>query len=909
MKLYTGCVENRMDPLRLGRCQVRIVGLHTEAKSVLPTEDLPWAYPLQPVTSAAMNGIGHAPVGPVEGTWVVIFFRDEEEQQPIMLGSIGGIPQSEAKKVDEFTDYVEMYPTSIAGGSKSSSGESTQNVVTDDKGTPYSTSTGDTAASSTAGVTPVTNEIEIPGSAPFGKRDWAPGVTVPSTSSKGIIALGKAMDTLGVTGRYARASILGIAMGESKCVPQLENYYYKTSSRLKQIFSWMSDDELARYTAWTGTRENFFRYVYGPTTKAGARLGHTEDDDGAKYFGRGYIQLTGSYNYKRYAKLADVDIVNSPALCNDYDKGALVAVAYFKDKVKTAQNDPGYFDAACRAVGYNAPDIYETKKSYYEYFLGEEAPGGTSSGAEKSTEAGKQPANVPVNEQGIPVDREKNMTTGFCDPEMKYPLRSHIGEPDTNRLARSKVPGTAVEKKDNARSQKMPTADGNTFDQPPVPYNAKYPFNHVFESEAGHLQEFDDTAGNERVHTYHKSGTFTEVDVNGTQVNRIVGDGYQIIDKNGFVYIKGACTVTAEGLTNIYVNADANIKVNGITHIDLLNDAFMNVAGNFHLNVGKSYKVKCKDYTLETTGGAVNVKSSAAANITSGAAMNLKAGGNILQTGSQIHLNGPGAASAAASGLPSPPDVADAANNKFDILQPPARNMEDNSSFETPEDAETPQGKAYQDQADTSIVGEKSTPQNTKAEESNVPTKTEASKFEQQCDTINGMDVFPASFKLSDNLTIGKMRAGPEHVIQNQAGITKQQIVCNLKGLSNYIVERIMSEAGGPNNIVITSGYRMVGVVANSSPTSQHFKGQAVDFQLTGKINNYQATYDFINKIATYLPYDQLILEYRDPGVNGNSRNIRVCWIHCSFDYAGGRRQAFTMLNDKKYKDGFHLLT
>ena len=42
---YTGCVENRLDPLKLGRCQVRVVGLHTENKVELPTFDLPWAHP------------------------------------------------------------------------------------------------------------------------------------------------------------------------------------------------------------------------------------------------------------------------------------------------------------------------------------------------------------------------------------------------------------------------------------------------------------------------------------------------------------------------------------------------------------------------------------------------------------------------------------------------------------------------------------------------------------------------------------------------------------------------------------------------------------------------------------------------------------------------------------------------
>ena len=133
MKLYTGVVENRYDPLKLGRCQVRIVGLHTEQKSVLPTADLPWAYPLQPITSAAMNGIGTAPVGPVEGTWVILFFRDEDQQQPIMLGTVGGIPQSESKKLDEFTDFIELFPTAISEtGVKKN--DVPQNVVTDEIG-------------------------------------------------------------------------------------------------------------------------------------------------------------------------------------------------------------------------------------------------------------------------------------------------------------------------------------------------------------------------------------------------------------------------------------------------------------------------------------------------------------------------------------------------------------------------------------------------------------------------------------------------------------------------------------------------------------------------------------------------------------------------------------------------------
>lgn len=89
---FIGCVENRRDPLKMGRCQVRIVGYHTDDKTILPTEDLPWALPIQPITSAAISGVGTAPLGPVEGTWVVGWFIDGQDmQQPVMFGTIGGM--------------------------------------------------------------------------------------------------------------------------------------------------------------------------------------------------------------------------------------------------------------------------------------------------------------------------------------------------------------------------------------------------------------------------------------------------------------------------------------------------------------------------------------------------------------------------------------------------------------------------------------------------------------------------------------------------------------------------------------------------------------------------------------------------------------------------------------------------
>ena len=59
---WQGVVEDRIDPLMLGRCRVRILGYHTDDKNEIPTGDLPWATPMQPTTSAAMSGIGTTPV-------------------------------------------------------------------------------------------------------------------------------------------------------------------------------------------------------------------------------------------------------------------------------------------------------------------------------------------------------------------------------------------------------------------------------------------------------------------------------------------------------------------------------------------------------------------------------------------------------------------------------------------------------------------------------------------------------------------------------------------------------------------------------------------------------------------------------------------------------------------------------
>ena len=107
---FYGVVEDRQDPQFTGRVRVRCLGFHTKDKKLLPTADLPWAQVLLPITSSGISGIGQTPLGLVEGSWVVGYFRDGvEAQEPVILGSLPGKPAENAGE-SGFYDPNGNYP-------------------------------------------------------------------------------------------------------------------------------------------------------------------------------------------------------------------------------------------------------------------------------------------------------------------------------------------------------------------------------------------------------------------------------------------------------------------------------------------------------------------------------------------------------------------------------------------------------------------------------------------------------------------------------------------------------------------------------------------------------------------------------------------------------------------------------
>jgi hypothetical protein len=227
-----------------------------------------------------------------------------------------------------------------------------------------------------------------------------------------------------------------------------------------------------------------------------------------------------------------------------------------------------------------------------------------------------------------------NTSKGFYDPNGVYPR--YINEPDTNRLAvndennphlglelrkASRITGLATADFDAdtaADGSSISASDTDTWAQPEIAYNAVYPYNHVFESESGHVLEFDDTSIAERIYLAHKTGTSTEYNPNGDRIDIIKGDQYTLTSADNKVNIDGLSDITIGGRHKIYINKDGAAN----------NNYDIQVGPNANVNI----QVDTGDINLVTKQGKVNVNSGGDYNLKVKGNMRVAVEGNILET-------------------------------------------------------------------------------------------------------------------------------------------------------------------------------------------------------------------------------------------------------------------------------------
>ena len=199
------------------------------------------------------------------------------------------------------------------------------------------------------------------------------------------------------------------------------------------------------------------------------------------------------------------------------------------------------------------------------------------------------------------------MGNAFRDPRGIYPYANNV--PDVPALSR----GETVASKDQTlkgkragRLTEIPTAvaskvdtvfdtsskqedlfERQTYDELKPRYGkneeanaSTYPFNHVNKTESGHVFEVDDTPGSERLHRYHRAGTFEEVQADGSRVVKVVGNNYELYSDGSNIFVYGNVNITVQGDARILTKGNRIEEVDGDYFLTVHGDRVTKIGGN-----------------------------------------------------------------------------------------------------------------------------------------------------------------------------------------------------------------------------------------------------------------------------------------------------------------------------------------
>jgi len=111
---------------------------------------------------------------------------------------------------------------------------------------------------------------------------------------------------------------------------------------------------------------------YEPGTKVGKILGNTEVGDGPRFHGRGFVQLTGRWNYKFFGDRIKVDLVGNPGAANTQPNAADLLAQFIvrrRGTISTAlRQNPVDYETARRAINGGVNGLDDFRKAYDRCF-------------------------------------------------------------------------------------------------------------------------------------------------------------------------------------------------------------------------------------------------------------------------------------------------------------------------------------------------------------------------------------------------------------------------------------------------------------------------------------------------------------------------------------------------------------
>jgi hypothetical protein len=624
MQIYQGVIEDIDDPLKLGRVRVRVYGLHTDDKDLIPTNTLPWAIVLMPVTSASMSGIGISPSGLLPGSWVLVTFSDPNNQFPIVLGSTHGIPddltsQIAADEEIEFTD---------------SETPRSQNVLRDSSGAPVTDSSGEPIRTTPAPA----NDQTAPAPAPEEKK--------PSPLNSKVIPseLGSISEKYesggrgpGVINSYKNGNDAG---GASYGTYQFATYITAPGvpTRDRYTPSMIANSPLNQFLRQSKFGSEFTGLQpatpeFDAKWKEVARLNKEEfKADQHLYIERVYYQVAAnriSSNITNRGRaiheaIWSMSVQLGPGGCVSKFKSTVGSIApsvcddklieiLYDSRISTVKSDfrsspnlwPGlisrFNDEKAKLISlaksYQTGDCESVVEVTEQKIVYTEDQKKTIVEEKRIESPRSANSSTPVNNStsvgsgsSFNTNRKKG-ERGFSDPSLRYPL--YYNEADTNRLARGILTGTIVPVK---RSSVITgrAAGATSISEPVTQFNAKYPFNKVTVTESGHIIEYDDTPGHERVHIYHRSGTFIELYPDGKMVTKVRDNNTLVVNADNNTIVLGS--------SNTNIEENKNETIGGTLTVNIIGDANLDIGGNLKVNIGGNMDV--------TAGGVMNFRAS-----------------------------------------------------------------------------------------------------------------------------------------------------------------------------------------------------------------------------------------------------------------------------------------------------------
>ena len=171
--------------------------------------------------------------------------------------------------------------------------------------------------------------------------------------------------------------------------------------------------------------------------------------------------------------------------------------------------------------------------------------------------------------------------------------------------------------------------------QPASTYAPEYPFNNVMATESGHVKEYDDTPGLERITERHMSGTQYEVCADGTKNETIVRDNYRLV--------VGQDTLEVFGDVRVIISGHADVAVAGNLTASVAGNIAADSSGDITLKTNDTTKKIILDGEVSVTENLVVEKLTTTSNSTTPIELDTHththAGSNWTQNGNTLKPN------------------------------------------------------------------------------------------------------------------------------------------------------------------------------------------------------------------------------------------------------------------------------